>query len=921
LTSSTCLTVLAHMRDGVLVLDGGHRVVALNRAAEQLLGEERALVGLPAEQVLPGWSPPERRSGPAPETELVWRASADGLGRQLRITAVPLTDERGAPDGQALLLQEVADSGEAEALRHPKEFYESVVRNSPVAIVIISREFRVLSWNPAAERLFGYTPQEALGKNILRLVASADTVREDAEASSREVLMRNRVHSVTRRVRKDGSVVDVELLAMPVTVGDERAGFIAIYHDITDLQRARQAAEAANQAKSLFLATMSHEIRTPMNAIIGMTGLLLDTPLTPEQRDFVSTVRQSGDALLALLNDILDFSKIEAGKLELEHQPFDVRQCVESVLDLLAPRASEKGLDLGCLVAARTPQVLVGDAARLRQVLLNLVGNAVKFTEKGSVVVSVDVARQLGEPTGLHELHVSVQDTGPGIPPDKQAGLFQSFSQLDTSVTRRFGGTGLGLAICQRLVSAMGGRIWVESEGLSGRGATFHFTLTAPAAEQAPAVYLSPEQPLLRGRRILLVDDNATNRKILRLQLQAWGVESTEAVSGAEALVRLQAGERFDLAIIDHQMPLLDGPALVGLIRTQWDAKALPLVLVTSLGRKDLSTAGALSAVLTRPLKASQLYDTLVTCFSHGTVPVAQPRPAEPPRLTRAPGERLGDQHPLRILLAEDNPTNQMLALAVLERLGYHAAVVANGREALEALGHQRYDLVFMDMQMPEVDGLEATRRIRREVPADAQPWIVAMTANAMESDRRQCLEAGMDDYLSKPLVVDALIAALRRCQPRTAPVAPRLPAVPAPVAPLAPPPAPRPEALAPRAPEEPGLDPAALERLRRTLGRQAERLLPQLIDSAVRDMPGLLGQARTALERGQLKDLHRAAHTLKSNAAHFGATALAALCRDVEHRAKAETLEGLEELLGRCDAELSRTRGLLMRLRGSLPS
>ncbi len=902
------------MRDGVLVLDGGHRVVALNRAAEQLLGEEHALVGRPVGQVLPGWRPPEVPSGASPETELVWLgpAGASRPAHHLRVVSLPLTDERGEPDGQALLLHDVTGSKEVEAsLRRQKEFFESVVRNSPVAIVIISREFRVLSWNPAAERLFGYTPQEALGKNILRLVASADAVRGDAEAASREVLQRNRVHSVTQRMRKDGSVVDVELLAMPVTVGDEQAGFIAIYHDITDLQRARQAAEAANQAKSLFLATMSHEIRTPMNAIIGMTGLLLDTPLTPEQRDFASTIRQSSDALLALLNDILDLAKIEAGRLELERHPFDLRQCVESVLDLLAARASEKGLDLGCLVAARTPQVLVGDASRLRQVLLNLVHNALKFTEKGSVVVAVEVAHRPEDAAGPYELHVSVQDTGLGIPPDKQAGLFQSFSQLDPSVARRFGGTGLGLAICKRLVDAMGGRIWVESEGVPGRGATFHFTLRAPAAEQAPAVYLSPEQPMLQGKRVLIVDDNATNRKILRLQLESWGVAPAEAASGAEALVRLQGGERFDLAIIDHQMPLLDGPALVGLIRTQWDARALPLVLLTSLGQRDLNASGLLSAVLTRPLKASQLYDTLMTCFSHEFVQVAQARQAQVSRFVGEDGERLGERHPLRILLAEDNATNQKLAVLVLERLGYRAEVVANGREALLALGRRRYDLVFMDMQMPEMDGLEATRRIRRELPADAQPWIVAMTANAMDADRRQCLEAGMDDYLSKPLMVTSLMTALERCRPRGA-----APPPPAPLAAL-PPPA---EVLAPPAPEGPGLDPVALERLRRTLGRQAERLLPELIDTAVRDMPGLLQQARTALGQGQLTDLRRAAHTLKSNAAHFGATALAALCRDVESRAKGDSLEGLEELLGRCDAELARTQGLLEQLRGSLP-
>ncbi|MFP2934119.1 ATP-binding protein, partial [Pyxidicoccus sp. 3LG] len=466
----------------------------------------------------------------------------------------PLVGSEG--ESWVLQLQDMTGRLEVEAsIRQQKEFFEAVVRNSPVAIVTITRQFRVLSWNPEAERLFGFTPQEALGKHIFELVATDQTVLPEAERASREVVQRGRVHSVTRRVRKDGSVVDVELLALPVSVGGRQLGFIAIYHDITDLQRARQAAETANQAKSLFLATMSHEIRTPMNAIIGMTGLLLDTTLSEEQRDFVSTIRQSSEALLTLLNDVLDFSKIEAGRFEAELHPFDLRQCVESVLDLLAVRASEKGLDLNCDIAQHVPQMLVGDASRVRQVLLNLVGNALKFTEQGGAVVTVDAVRAAEAPDSPWELTFSVQDTGPGIPEDMRSGLFQPFNQLDASVSRRFGGTGLGLAISKRLVEAMGGRIWVEGTGMAGGGTTFMFSLTAQAAAQAPAVHLRQEQPLLQGRRVLIVDDNAVNRRLLGRQLQAWGIEPTETASGTEALSRLQAGARFDVALIDHQMP------------------------------------------------------------------------------------------------------------------------------------------------------------------------------------------------------------------------------------------------------------------------------------------------------------------------------------------------------------------------------
>ncbi len=905
------------------MVDRDHRVAGLNRAAQALFGAGSMLVGMPLRRLLPGYKRPEVliASAPPVESELVWESPSPRSGAvsqyHFRVQCIPLEDEDGTPQGYALMLQDQTGSREVETtLRQQKEFYESVVRHSPVAIVTISREFRVLSWNPAAERLFGFSPQEALGANILHLVANADEVREEGERASREVVALNRVKSVTRRVRKDGSIVDVELLALPVTVGGQQLGYIAIYHDITDLQRARQAAEAANEAKSLFLATMSHEIRTPMNAIIGMTGLLLDTPLTPEQRDFVSTVRQSGDALLALLNDILDLSKIEAGKLELERHPFDLRQCVESVLDLLAARASEKGLDLGCLVAPHTPQLLVGDAARLRQVLLNLVGNALKFTDKGGVAVSVEVTRRPEDGEGPYELRFSVQDTGPGIPASKRTELFQPFIQLDSSVPRRFGGTGLGLAICKRLVEAMGGRIWVESEGVPGRGTTFHFTLTAPAEPQTAAGYLNPEQPLLRGKRVLLVDDNPISRRLLGLQLRNWGLEFIEAGSGAEALARLDAGTRFDLAIVDHQMPLLDGPALAVVIRQRHDARRLPLLLLTSLGKREPQSPGTFSSVITRPVKASQLYDALVTCVSSDTL-LPAPNQVQSGREGSAFGRRLGETLPLRILLAEDNATNQKLALLVLERLGYRAEVAASGREALRALARQRFDVILMDMQMPEMDGLEATRRIRREVALAEQPWIIAMTANAMDSDRRLCIEAGMNDFLTKPLNVEALIAALQRCQPQS-PGSPLGPssnelavalqlAAPAPVS----------SGLA----SIPGLDSTALLRLWDGLGEQAPQAMGELIDTALMAMPVLLGEARTALERRNSDDLGRAAHTLKSNAAYFGANGLETVCREIERLADSRKLDGLDDMLGQCEAELSKTRMLLIQLRETLPT
>ncbi|MCY1045998.1 response regulator [Corallococcus sp. bb12-1] len=895
-----------HMRDGALVLDPTLRVVAVNRAAEGLLGPRDVLVGMPVDRVLPGWTPPEIPEGGGPPVERDWQA---GPAHTVRVLALPQPGD----GGWVLMLRGPDGTQAAESiLRQQKEFFEAVVDHSPVAIVTISRAFEVLTWNPAAERLFGYTHEEAMGRNILKLVANVDDIRPEAEETSREVLRMDRVHVVTKRVRKDGTVVDVELRALPVMVAGQSLGFIAIYHDVTDLQRARQAAEDANQAKSLFLATVSHEIRTPMNAIIGMAGLLMDTALTPEQRDFASTIRQSGDALLGLLNDMLDFSKIEAGRVELEEKPFNLRQCVESVMDLLAVRASEKSLDLGYHVSNETPVNVVGDSARLRQVLLNLVGNAVKFTERGGVSISVDAPRPPLAPGASFELHFAVQDTGLGIAESARGGLFQPFNQLNESVSRRFGGTGLGLAICKRLVEAMGGRLWMESEGVPGRGATFHFTFQAREAPRSGNA-LRPDPLKLQGRRVLVVDDNAINRKLLGRQLSAWGMDIVEVGSGAEALTRLESGARFDLAILDHRMPLMDGPTLAGLIRHQRDARELPLLLLTSFDQRDAQPPGMFTAVLPRPVKASQLHDALMTCLAQDLISakLVPPVPALATRERSVFNARPGDQMSLRILLVEDNPTNQKLALLVLDRLGYPADTASNGREGLHALARTRYDVVLMDVQMPEMDGLETTRHLRTEVPVSEQPWVIAMTANAMTADRRECLDAGMDDFLSKPIRVEELIAALRRAWERL----PREPGAAT--------------STHARVTEVPrvgtprirGLEASALERLWQSLDGQVERMLPELIDTALESMPRLMDDARTALAQGEMENLARAAHTLKSNAAYFGAATLESLCWDIEQRADARVVEGLEPLVAHCADALEECRRLLEQLRGTVTS
>jgi two-component system, sensor histidine kinase len=548
-----------------------------------------------------------------------------------------------------------------------------------------------------------------------------------------------------------------------------------------ELLIAREAGASANQAKGQFLANMSHEIRTPMNGIIGMTQLLLDTPQTSEQLEFTKTIRNSSDALLTIINEILDFSKIEAGKLDIEEEPFNLRNCVEESLDLLVTQATNKGLDLVYFIDPQVPTLLMGDVTRVRQILLNLLSNAVKFTEAGEVVVQVtSLLLEEGEKTdGLaprstdsqYEVHFTVQDTGIGIPQERMDRLFQSFSQVDASTTRRYGGTGLGLAISQRLSHLMGGRMWVQSE--MGKGSAFHFTIQARATSDQLPGHLSSTSPQLLNKRLLIVDDNETNRRILTLQAQTWGMIPCAASSSLQALQWLRRGDSFDIAILDMRMPDMDGLMLARKVREIEKYASLPLVMLSSFGQrveidsKESSEPAwaEFAAVLAKPVKAAQLYKALMGVFQKAPVcpvpVVSQPEPEAEPTL----GERL----PLRILLAEDNLVNQKVALQTLKKMGYRADIANNGLEVLEALKHKTYDLIFMDVQMPEMDGLQTTRAIHQEWLSlqgshnSQRPRIIAMTANAMQGDREECLKAGMDDYVSKPIRMQDLKTALEK--------------------------------------------------------------------------------------------------------------------------------------------------------------
>ena len=812
-------------------------------------------------------------------------------------------------EGLQATVRDITEQRRAETeLRAYATFQRAILDNAGSAIISCHPDGIIQLFNPAAEALLGYTADELIGRQHPGIFHVREEIVERAKQLSEEfgctiapgfdVFIEKSRRNLPNEhewtyIRKDGTRRTVLLNVTALRDADGKiTGYLAVASDITPLKRtaqelllAKEAAEAASRTKSQFLANMSHEIRTPMNGVLGMTELLLTTALDTRQRHLTRTIQQSGESLLAIINDILDFSKIEAGKLQLEQLDFDLQDTVDNAVELFATPAQRKGLELTCHMPSSIPRTLRGDPIRLRQALLNLISNALKFTAAGEINVRIDA---VAEKDSRVTLRFAVKDSGVGIPVEAQQRIFEAFSQADGTTTRRFGGTGLGLTIVKELVALMRGQVGVESQ--VGQGSTFWFTAVF---ERQPRLGQDshPEYALLQ-RRILVVDDTPANREILDDHLRSWGAIPALAASASDALAQLRAAavhQPFELAILDFQMPDMDGMQLAQAIRADPQVAALPLLILTSVGY-DAGAPGvpAVDGWVTKPVRKSLLQQAVLGLLRTGHRPPARrPDPV-------ASASTVTAAHSARLLLVEDTPVNREVATGMLSILGYSVHAVENGRLALEALARERFDLVLMDCQMPEMDGFTATAAIRRqesETEAVHRVPVIALTANAMEGDRTRCLAAGMDDYLAKPFTVAQLNAVLAQwLTPVTADstgssTAPHTAAQ-------------GPTPAKDHAAQEPAIDKAACKAIRSLQRPGRPDFLAKVLTTYLNDSRVLVEEIRAALETQDAESLAKAAHRLKSSSAQLGFVATAAHCKELEALGRLAHLENAARLL-----------------------
>ncbi len=878
-------------------LDANGLIRRVNRAecemlgytAEELLGKDVCELVWPDERQCSREAVQKKLAGETPpgtfERAYMRR---DGQRRIAEIHEVLIRDGQGRPAGMRSAMLDVTERRQAE---NELDRFFMLCRDM---LCIAGTNGCFLRVNPACERILGFTPDEMASRPYIEFVHPED--RESTTAATLQLSSGQDVISFENRYRTKAGTYKWLLWASSVSLEEQRV--YAVARDITErkqreqrqeedaarmaqlvkeLEAAKTRAESAARAKSEFLANMSHEVRTPMNAVIGMTSLALDTRLSTEQREYLTIVKQSADALLSVIDDILDFSKIEERGLELERVEFDLRDVVENSVRSLAWRTQQKGLELACEVAAETPSVVLGDAGRLRQILVNLVANAAKFTHKGEVIVRVAVIETLARQA---RLQFSVSDTGIGIPVEKQKLIFEAFAQADGSITRQYGGTGLGLAISTQLVELMGGRIWVESK--PGEGSTFHFTANFDLPEGVRPALGAPES--LDGLRVLVVDDHATNQRILQEMLTQWRMLPSLADSGETALAAMReakaAGQPFRLVLLDLHMPVLDGLQVAERISREPELAESAVILLTSAGmpRGGARRMPGIRACVSKPVKQSELFDTIVSTVAGGR---------------RGPSRRPAARSSAksqRILLAEDHAVNQAMAVHLLRKMGHTVKVASNGREALEMFGKdgQNFDAILMDIQMPEMDGFEATAAIRGiEKEGGERVPIIAMTAHALKGDRERCLAAGMDGYVSKPVRERELFEALR-------------------------------DATGSEAPEKPGGEEGEA-----ILGRfQGDaKLARKLARLFLADSGSMMERIRGALAQGDAEALRIAAHTLKGSVGNFSTTGAYEAALEIEKLARRVDLPSAARACQELEAHMARLTVTLEGLGGRRPA